>query len=223
MKTIHGVSILDTLDELVNPAHTALLVIDVQNDFCHPEGHFAKHGKDVSAIAAQMPAWRAFVTQAQSAGLFVVFVRQVTLPEGRSDSPAWLRLKTRDGKSPEYALKGSWGGDLIDGLVPRPSDVVMDKFRSDAFVRTPLDGLLSAQGIKTVVVIGTTTEGCVESTIRGASYHDYYVVPVTDLIAGPHPQLHANSIEFMRARYPVARADEVLQSWAQARLSSPVA
>jgi len=213
MKTINGVSVLDTLDELVDPAHTALVVIDVQNDFCHPDGHFAQHGKDVSMITACMPAWVEFVSRVQALDIFTVFVRQLTLPHGRSDAPSWLRLKCRDGKSPEYTLKGSWGSELIDGLVPGPSDAVVEKFRSDAFVRTALDGILRAQGIKTLVIVGTTTEGCVESTIRGASYHDYYVVPVPELIAGPHAQLHQNSIEFMRARYPVASVDELLRCW----------
>ena len=213
MKLINGVEVRDTLEELVEPARTALLVIDLQNDFCHPDGHFARYGKAIAPVTDIVPRAIAFVRQAQALGVLTVFIQQQTLPHGRSDSPAWLRFKCRDGKSSEYTLTGSWGAQLVDGLAPGDADLVVPKFRPDAFVRTSLDGLLRASGIETVVVIGTTTEGCVESTIRGASYHDYYVVPVTDLIAGPNARLHSNSLELMTARYPVASAEAVLQAW----------
>ena len=213
MKTINGVQVCDTLDEIIDPRHTALLVVDVQNDFCHPEGHFARHGKDVRSAQAALPSLVKFVQAAQARGIFTVFIRQITLPHGRSDSPAWLRFKCRDGKSPEYTLKDSWGAQFADGLVPGPKDAVVEKFRPDAFVKTPLDAILRSQGIQTTVILGMITEGCVESTIRGASYHDYYVVPVTDLITSPNAQLHQNSQQFMAARYPVATSAQVLQSW----------
>ncbi|KCV24696.1 isochorismatase family protein [Bordetella bronchiseptica SBL-F6116] len=217
MKLINGVEVRDTLEELIAPAHTALVVVDVQNDFCHPDGHFARHGKNIDTITGMLPALVPFVNAAQDMGIFTVFVQQLTLPHGRSDSPAWLRLKCRDGKSPEYTMVGSWGAQLVDGLQPRAGDVMVQKFRPDAFVRTPLDGILRAQGIESLVIVGTTTEGCVESTVRGASYHDYYVIPVTDLITGPIAQLHANSLAFMRARYPAAESAQVLQTWRAAR------
>lgn len=213
MKQINGVAVRDTLEELVDPATTALLVVDVQNDFCHPDGHFVRHGKNMETVMGMLPRLVPFVQAAQDLGIFTVFIQQLTLPHGRSESPAWLRLKCRDGKSSEYTLLGSWGAQFVDGLVPRPQDVVVSKFRPDAFVRTPLDAILRNQGIESVVIIGTTTEGCVESTVRGASYHDYYVIPLEDLITGPNPDLHANSQLFMRARYPVAQSDDVLRVW----------
>src|SRR3954471_12470364 len=108
MKIINGVSVRDTLEELVDPATTALVVVDVQNDFCHPDGHFARYKKDLSATQDVLPTLVSFVNRAQDLGIRVVFIRQQTLPDGKSDSPAWLRFKCRDGKSPDYTLKGSW-------------------------------------------------------------------------------------------------------------------
>lgn len=213
MKTINGVEVLDTLEELVDPAHAALVVVDMQNDFCHPDGHYGRHGKDLSAISATVPRVVDFVGRAQAAGVFTVFIRQLTLPHGRSDSPAWLRFKCRDGKSPEYTLPGTWGAEFVDGLHPRATDVVVDKFRPDAFVRTALDAVLRSQRIESLVIIGTATEGCVESTIRGGSYHDYYVVTVPELTCSPNPVLHENSLQLVRARYPVASATELLAAW----------
>lgn len=213
MRQINGVSVLDTLQELTDPAHTALVIVDMQNDFCHPDGHFARYGKNLDAVAAILEPTVRFVQRAQELGVFVVFIQQTTLPHGRSDSPSWLRFKCRDGKSPEYTLKGSWGAQFIEGLVPGKGDVVVPKYRSDAFVNTELDLILRTQGVQSLVVIGTTTEGCVESTIRAASYHDYYVVPVEDLIASPNARLHAQSLDLLKARYPVSTAADVLQAW----------
>ena len=213
MKSINGVSVRDTLDELVDPATTALVVVDVQNDFCHPEGHFARYKKDLSSTQAVLPALVSFVNRAQDLGIRVVFIRQLTLPGGKSDSAAWLRFKCRDGKSPDYTLKGSWGAEFVDGLVPRERDLVIEKFRPDAFVHTNLDQLLRANGIETLAVLGTTSEGCVKSTIRGGSYHDYYMVVVHDLITSPNKTLHEGAMRLCEARYPMATSGELLDMW----------
>lgn len=213
MKTIHNVSVRDSLEELVDPKATALVVIDVQNDFCHPDGHFARYKKDLSSIQAMLPKLVSFVNAAQDLGIWTVFVQQQTMPGGKSDSPAWLRFKCRDGKSPEYTLKGSWGAALVDGLAPRGNDIAVEKYRPDAFVHTNLDQMLRANGIESVVMLGTTTEGCVESSVRGASYHDYYVVVVSDLVGSPNPALHDGSMRLFQARYPLATSDEILAAW----------
>lgn len=215
MKVINGVSVLDTLQELVDPAHAAVVVVDVQNDFCHSEGHFAKHGKNLGATQATLPQTVKFVQTAQSLGIRVFFIRQLTLPHGASDSPAWLRFKCRDGKSSEYTLKGSWGAEFIDGLTPGPRDIVVEKYRPDAFVGTSLNLLLKANGIQTTVILGTTTEGCVESTVRGASYHDYYVVVVKDLVSSPNAVQHEGAMRLFEARYPMAGSEELLDIWSK--------
>jgi nicotinamidase-related amidase len=210
MKTIQGKQVFDTLEELVAAPHTAVVAIDIQNDFCHPEGHFARAGKQVAHMAPAVDTMVSFVNAAQQRGVPVIFVRQQTLPGGHSDSPSWLRFKTRDGKSPEYTLPGSFGAEFVQGLEPGANDTVVNKFRSDAFVGTCLDNVLKARGILTLVMLGTTTEGCVESTVRAGSYHDYYVVVLKDAVAGPNKKLHENSLEFFQARYPLHSAQEVL-------------
>ncbi|MCB1546645.1 MAG: cysteine hydrolase [Hyphomicrobiaceae bacterium] len=217
MRKVEGRLVRDTLDELVAPDVTAVLAIDIQNDFCADGGHFHRYGKDLSRIQATLPTMVRFIQEAQELGIPVVFVRQFTLPDGKSDSPAWLRFKTRDGKSPDYCLPGSWGWQFVDGLVPGKRDTVVEKPRPDGFVRTNLDGVLRAQGIETVVCLGTTTEGCVESTIRGASYHDYYTVVVGDAVATTTAARHEGSMGLLGARYPVHSAEEILCSWRRAK------
>lgn len=217
MRVINRVAVRDSLEEFVDPKTAALVVVDVQNDFCHPDGHFARYKKDLGSTQAMLPKLVSFVNAAQDSSIRTVFIRQLTLPGGMSDSPAWLRFKCRDGKSPDYTLKGSWGAELVDGLSPRAGDLVIDKFRPDAFVATNLDQLLRANGVESVIVLGTTTEGCVESTIRGASYHDYYIVVVKDLVSSPNAVLHDGSMRLFEARYPMATSDEILSAWNQGR------
>lgn len=223
MKTILNRQVLDTLPELVDPRWTALVVIDIQNDFCMPKGHFARYGKDVARMQPAVDRMVSFVAQAQELGMRSVFLRQASLPDGRMDSPAWLRFKTRDGKAPDYTIPGTWGWEFVDGLKVRDGDWVVEKFRPDGFIGTNLDHVLRTQGIQSVVLLGTTTEGCVESTVRAASYHDYYTVVVSDCVASPNAELHEGSLRFFRARYPTHTADEVLAAIGTARSAAGAA
>ena len=95
-------------------------------------------------------------------------------------------------------------------------DWVVPKFRPDSFVNTALDQLHRAQRIESVVILGTITEGCVESTVRGASYHDYYVTVVSDLVASPNPVQHEGAMRLFQARYPLAGSEEIMAVWRKA-------
>ena len=221
MKQILGRQVLDTLDELVDPRWTAVIAIDIQNDFCSKDGHFARYGKNVARMAPAVARMVDFVGQAQALGMRTIFLQQASLPDGRMDSPAWLRFKTRDGKAPDYALPGTWGWQFVDGLAPRPTDWVVEKFRPDGFIGTHLDHILRTQGIQSVILLGTTTEGCVESTVRSASYRDYYVVVVEDAVASPNAELEEGSLRLFRARYPTHAGQQVLAAIRDARRNAP--
>jgi nicotinamidase-related amidase len=217
VKSILGRDVLETLEELVDPRWTAVLAIDIQNDFCIPGGHFARHGKDVARMAPAVSRMVEFVGRAQALGMRTIFMRQASLPDGRMDSPAWLRFKTRDGKTPDYALPGTWGWQFVDGLQVAPGNWVIEKFRPDSFLGTHLDQVLRTQGIESVIIVGTTTEGCVESTVRSASYRDYYVVVVEDAVASPNAELHEGSLRLFHARYPTHHSARVLEAIERAR------
>ncbi|WP_119167890.1 isochorismatase family cysteine hydrolase [Algihabitans albus] len=221
MKRINGVEVCDCLEEMIAPARTAVISVDLQNDFCHPDGHFGRHGKDLSLTLERLPTMVSFVQKSQAVGIPVIFIRQVTLPGGHSDSPAWLRFKTRDGKDPNYTLPGTFGWDFVDGLEPSANDSVVEKTRPDAFLNTPLERVLRGRGIETLVILGVNTEGCVESTVRSASYLDYYTVVVEDALGSPNHERHEASLGFYRARYPLHRAEEILTLWrSQARFGA---
>ncbi|MBL8384594.1 MAG: cysteine hydrolase [Burkholderiales bacterium] len=220
MKEIQGRQVLDTLEELVDPRRCAVVAIDIQNDFCTPGGHFARYGKDVARMAPAVARMVEFIAAAQAIGVRTIFVRQATLPHGRSDSPAWLRFKTRDGKAPDYAVPGSWGWQFVDGITVGERDWVVQKFRPDGFIGTDLDHILRTQGIESLILLGTTTEGCVESTVRSASYHDYYVVVVADAVASPNAVLEEGSLRLFRARYPTHTAADILAAMRRARAAA---
>lgn len=217
MKTVNGVDVYDGLEEIVEPEHTALIVVDVQNDCVAPDGWFAQQGKDVAHIQTVLPRIVRLVEAARAAGVFVVFVEQTTLPANGSDSPAWLYFKTRDGRvRTDYTLDGSWGQQTIDELKVGPDDVRVRKFRPSAFHGTSLDKILRAHGITSVVTCGVVTQGCVQATTMDASFHDYYTVFASDCIGGFTPALHDNALTFLDSRYDSADVATLTSLWAAA-------
>ena len=222
MRRINGVEVRDSLEEMIAPACTAVVSVDLQNDFCHPDGHFGRHGKNLSLTLERLPTMVSFVQQSQALGLPVIFIRQVTLPYGHSDSPAWLRFKTRDGKDPNYTLPGTFGWDFVEGLEPGANDSIVEKTRPDAFLNTCLERVLHGRGIETLVILGVNTEGCVESTVRSASYLDYYTVVVEDALGSPNRDRHDASLGLYRARYPLHKAEEILNVWRRETTSAAV-
>lgn len=214
MKYVNGVEVFDSLDEILRPEHTALLVVDVQNDCVDPEGWFARNGKDVSAVQPVLRRISELVAAARAAGALVVFIEQTTLPANGSDSPAWLYFKTRDGRTrTDYTLEGSWGQRTIDALKVGPDEIRVRKFRPSAFHGTSLDKILRAHGVVSVLTCGVVTQGCLQATTMDASFHDYYTVVAADCVAGYSPQLHDGALTFLSSRYDTVGVDEVSALW----------
>ncbi len=214
MKRINGVPVYDGLGEILDPRHTALLVVDVQNDMCRPDGWMARQGRDVGAIQAAVPRIAQLAAAARECGVTVVLIEQTTLPDNASDSPAWLYFKTRDGRRrTDYTLDGSWGQQTLEEVGRAPGDLVVRKHRPSAFHATTLDLLLRARGVESVAVCGTITQGCVQATVMDASFHDYYVVVAGDAVQSFSQELHANALTFLRSRYDVADGAEIAALW----------
>ena len=205
--------VLRSLEDKVNPAHTALLVIDVQNDFCHQTGGLAQRGSDMSQIQSMIPRLAEFIRSAHSAGVLVIFFRIIQSPEHNSD--AWESLED---EAPRLVVEGSWGADYFPGL---PHDCVhleMVKRRHSGFVGTGLDELLRARGCRTIVLGGVATNVCVEGTAREAADRDYYVVVLEDGTGAARADLHEMSLENVR-RYlgEVVPCEAVAATWSPQR------
>jgi len=208
------------LENIVLPKHTALLMIDMQNDFCSKEGKFAKAGRDPSAIMDIIPACKSLLEAARKANVFVVHVQQTTLPGEQSDNGGWLAFKTRDGKSPTYATINSWGWKQVEALEPisdalnaSSCEPVIPKFRPDAFLNTALDMILQANNIKTVLCCGCTTEGCVLATVMGAAFHNYYTCVAEDAVATSVNGAHERAMWLMKKRYIVRSVNTFINCW----------
>lgn len=205
--------ILRQPSEIIAPARTALIVVDMQKDFLAPDGAFARAGRDIRDIQGIIPNCRRLIEAARASGVLTVFIRQITLPNGRSDSPAWYAFKTRDGKTAEYALLGSAGAEIIPELQPLPGEPIVDKFRPSAFHGTFLDQLLRANGIRSTVNIGINAEGCLMATVLDSSFDDYYTCVVEDAVSSSLPEMKKTAFEFMRRRFHILQTDQVVETW----------
>lgn len=192
---------------------TAVLVVDMQKDFCSPGGALAALGADVSVnadVARQLPA---FLDGARAAGCLIVWVRQAAYAQ--LVSPARRARAKAMGRDPlAVCAAGSWGAELADGLTPAPADCQVEKTRYSAFVGTPLHNLLRAHERDHVVVCGTAANVCVDSTVRDAYMSDLAVTLVTDMVGWTREDLAEAAIRNLEFYFcATATAAELLASW----------
>ena len=169
MITVEGKEVFTELTELVDPAHTALVLIDMQRDFVAPDGLFGELGVDLSMYAQSVPILASLLDAARRAAVLVIHVQNTTLADRMSNSPAQIRfnLRMHSGKRPDdvplrYSIEGTPGHEFVKELTPGAGEPVVRKYRSSAFWGTNLELLLRSNDIRTVVIGGCTTEGCVE-------------------------------------------------------------
>ncbi len=220
MIEVAGKQVYTELAEIVDPIHSALLVVDMQRDFCSPGWAFDQLGADLSMYPEAIDRIAGLVASARESHVLVVFIQMTVLPDRLSESPAQIRFNLRlhrakhDDEEPlAYTRDGSMGQGFVPGLEPGPADLVVKKYRSSGFWGTNLDMLLRSNGIKSVVVTGCTTEGCVESTARDAMFNDYYVVIATDAVASDDPAQHEASMFLMSHRFDLAASEEIRSAW----------
>jgi nicotinamidase-related amidase len=219
---LYGKQIMTTTEELADPAHTALIVVDVQNDCCARDGAFARQGADLTLYYEMIPRLAALLESARQAGVLVIFIQATTLPGGLGQSPAQILFEVRMKESYSHASSdafdfcrpGTWGHAIVDELAPRHDELIIQKQRSSAFIGTNLDLVLRSNGIKTIVVTGVTTEGCVDSTIRDGGFLDYYPLAVEDCVASDNRELHEAALTILNAyRAVVVDSGELHEVW----------
>lgn len=209
--------VLFSLEEKMDPRHAAVLVVDVQNDFCAEGGYSHKAGREMRFVQEMMPNLIAFLEEARKARCPVIFVRMIS--GGPYVSPAMIELKMRkekkEGKSPQDwpCVEGTWGADFYQ-VKPLPGELVVTKHRASAFVGTDLDLILRSRGIKTLIMVGVLSNVCVESTARSATMLDYYVVFLEDCTASRKESLHRAALDNINFLFgQVRRSEEVVKAW----------
>jgi len=206
---------LETLAAQVAPAHTALLIVDMQKDFCTPGFGAERAGRDLGPANRAIPAIRKLLEGARAAGATVAHVGFWTLPDNGSDSDSWLQ-KRRGAtvSSPTLCIADTDGARFIDELAPAPGELEIRKHRYSAFTATNLDLLLRARGVRTIIVTGVSTNVCVETTFRAGFELGYYVVVPTDGCASWDQALHEAALANVRHRFGVTPdADDILSAW----------
>ncbi len=169
-----------------DPLRTALLVIDMQNDFLLPEAPVpASGGLDLVPIISRLAA------ACREAGFVVVFTQE-THRADLSDFGIELDFE------PLHCLEGTPGMDVVAGLEPRPGDVLIQrKRRYDAFLGTDLDLALRTRGVENLLVTGVCTDICVISTVHHARNLDYRCVVLSDAVAGTTDERHEAALMCM--------------------------
>jgi len=155
----------------VIPATTALIVVDMQNDFVKPGGALV-----VPSAAETIPAVQRLLALARGHGL-AVFYTQDTHEPGDIEFPIWG----------EHVLRGSWGWRIVDELTPEAGERVIEKLRYDGFFGTSLDHELRLRGIATVIACGTVANICVLHTAGSAALRGYGVILPVDAISAITP------------------------------------
>jgi len=209
---------LRTLREKVEPGHSALLIVDVQNDFCAEGGGMHREGRDLSLVQAMVPRLAALIEQARAAGVPCIWIRNVYNNEPNWYlSEVWLEqaMRRRKGAYVEFPMceRDGWGGDFYQ-VRPRPDEVIMIKHRYGAFESSDLDLILRSRGIRTVIMTGVATNVCVETTARQAFLRDYYVVFTSDCTATYSQAEHDGTLRNIDQFFgQVASAEEIVGCW----------
>jgi len=204
-----------TLD-LIVPEEAALVVIDMQNAFCHQEGTLGISGVNIEPAREVIEPVRELVSAFRTAGMPVIWTRQVHLERDASRGRKVLSSHTSR-RARVSALAGTWDAEFVEELadLARDPTFVVTKHRFGAFYETRLRSLLDMLGVTALFVTGVTANACIETTLREAYLRDYDAVAVTDAIGAVKPEweriAHAVWSQYLAV---LAQTSEVL-SWVQ--------
>lgn len=192
----------------------ALLAIDLQNAFCHPDASFGQAGVDVSACTAAVPGCLTLVDAAHAAGVPVIYTQAIHEPglaewNILAELPPLAPLRERDA-----CLDGSWDAALVDEVVVAPGDLVLTKSRYSPFYENDLAEHLAALGVIDLVVCGVTTSCCVESTVRDASQRSLRPHVPADAVGDMTAAAHTASLAAIGAMFGwTTTCADVARAW----------
>ncbi len=183
---------------MLDTASSAVIVVDMQNDFGTPGGMLHRAGIDISGIAQVIAPMAKVLAAARRAKMPIVYFKMGYLPdlsdlgeEGSVNRTRHLALgvgkhvQAPDGSASRILVRDTWNTDIVAGLKPHAEDIVLYKTRFSGFYGTDLNERLRGMGIKQLIVVGCTTSICVESTVRDAMFRDYRCILLEDCTSEP--------------------------------------
>lgn len=215
----HDTDEFEILKQILDPKHTALLVIDVQNDDSSPKGIIASKGGDISVTRKTVSHIKLVLKEARRLGLLVIFTKTTFSKNQNKEMNSIVRRRdfhphARILREHGYKIEGTWGHEILDELHPKPSERQITKYRMSAFMGTPLDLILKAESIKTAVVAGQVTEACVESTVRDLHQYGYYPIVLSDCVSSSRQDRHKASLLVMSPMLcDLLSSEELLKVW----------
>jgi nicotinamidase-related amidase len=202
MKTIAA----QPFDFTFEPAHTALIVIDMQRDFIEPGGFGATLGNDVSLLKKIVPTVRRLLDAFRAAKLPIIHTRECHKPD-LSDLPKAKQARGKPslrigdpGPMGRILIAGEPGADIVPELAAMPGEIVLDKPGKGAFYGTPLGALLAERKITHLVFAGVTTEVCVQTTMREANDRGFECLLAEDATESYFPEFKKAAVDMIRAQ-----------------------
>ncbi|MBM7570222.1 cysteine hydrolase family protein [Aquibacillus albus] len=191
--------------EIVDLKKSAVIVVDMQNDFCHPDGALSLNGGDVSKCEEIVFHTQKLIDYAHMANILVFFIK--TTHDETTDSKVWL--SRRKGKTHATCVTGTWGTEYF-GVRPTNQDIEIIKHRYSAFIGTDLELKLRTLGCETLFITGVATNVCVESTLRDGYMLDFHVVLLSDCSAAASKAVHESTVDTVKRTFGwVADSEEV--------------
>ncbi len=202
---------------MIDPARSALVVIDVQADFASPGGAMARMGADLSGVETALDNVETLIAAARGSGVCVAFARVVTSPQ--TDSTALKTLNARKGLSPsalDICREGDRGSDYYR-VAPLPGEIEVSKPLFSAFHGADLDARLHERGVDTLILVGLTTNCCVDGTARHGFHLNYNVFVVADATAAYGEETQRQALAALAQNCAlIVESAEVSSSWRQA-------
>lgn len=211
------------LEQALRPRHTALLIHDMQNDFCTPEGKiYRRAAKRPETIAAVVQEVAKLARAAREAGVKIVYLQQMHLPNLADIPKSHLNHLKKNGLAGAAedvpCIRGTWGHRIVDALAPLPSDMVIDKGAFNDFYSSLLDKVLRIQGIETTVLTGVSSHSGVMGTFFGVHDHGYELFIAREGVMGYDAAMHEAAMTIYRPH--TLGIAEIIDIWNRTRAAT---
>lgn len=202
------------LEKKIDPKTSALIVVDVQNDFVSLQGAFGHWGEDMTMIQEMVPKLKELIEEARAARVPIIYFKNTSSAWTNSEVHKERIAEVRGKGGQEITIEGTWGAEFYEGICPREDERVVVKHRYSGFIDTDLDLILRSLGIKTLIMTGVATNVCVESTARDGFMKDFRIVFVKDCSATTEQKLHEGTLENIERYFgTVVSAKEIISIW----------